>query len=77
MFQRHGLSLGRFIALHLLVALSLFALWGWVETGNRYLLLATAASLYGALCFAFAGLYRLRGSRSAGLPGNKNRNIIQ
>ena len=29
----------QFIALHCLVFLSVFALWGWVETGHNYLAL--------------------------------------
>ncbi len=63
MFKRYGLSLRQFLALHFMVALSLFALWGWVETGNRYLILGAAAAFYGALCFALAGLYELLAKR--------------
>lgn len=56
MFKRHLLSLWQFLALHFLVALSLFALWGWIETDNRYLILGAVAAFYGALCFALAGI---------------------
>lgn len=57
MFKRHGLPLWQFLALHFLVALSLFALWGWLETGNRYLILGAVTAFYGALCFALSGIY--------------------
>lgn len=52
----------RFFVLHALVLLSVLALWGWIETDNRYLILCAALSFYGALCFAFIGLYRKKRS---------------
>jgi hypothetical protein len=64
MFTPNTLTWRQFWAIHLLVALSLLALWGWIETGNRYLILAAAAAFYGSLCFAFAGLYQRLARRS-------------
>lgn len=52
------LSKIQFIALHCLVFLSLFSLWGWIETDNKYLILCSVLSFYGALCFAFMGVYK-------------------
>jgi hypothetical protein len=48
----------QFIALHLLVLLSFFSLWGWIETDNKYFIVCSAMSFYGALCFAFIGAYK-------------------
>ena len=53
-----GLSRRQFYSLHFLVFLSVFALWGWVETNNKYLVLCSILSFYGALCFAFIGAYK-------------------
>ncbi len=53
-----GLSKMQFIALHFLVFLSVFSLWGWIETDNKYLVLCSVLSFYGALCFAFIGAYK-------------------
>ena len=39
--------------IHGLVLLGLVALWGWIETDNRYILLGVAASFAGAVCGAF------------------------
>ncbi len=39
------------ICIHGCIALALFALWGGLETGNRYLFLCAALSFSGALCF--------------------------
>lgn len=55
-----GLSKRQFFALHFLVFLSVFALWGWIETDNKYLILCSVLSFYGALCFAFIGIYKLK-----------------
>ena len=56
--QLKKLSKLQFIALHVLMLLSIVALWGWVETGNKYFVLCSVMSFYGALCFAFIGLYK-------------------
>ncbi len=39
---------------HLCMALSLFALWGYITTEKAYLLFFTVLSFYGALCFGFS-----------------------
>ena len=39
---------------HLCMALSLFALWGYIQTAKPYLLFFTVLAFYGALCFAFS-----------------------
>jgi len=52
------LSKKQFWFLHLLVFLSLFALWGYIETNNKYLILLSVLSFYGALCEAFKALLR-------------------
>jgi hypothetical protein len=39
--------------IHFLVILSFFTLWGYIETGNKYLLLGILASVTGAICGAF------------------------
>ncbi|HOO27875.1 MAG TPA: hypothetical protein PLU43_05380 [Lachnospiraceae bacterium] len=39
--------------IHFLVLLGLFALWGMIESGNRYLVLFAVLSLAGAVCGAF------------------------
>ncbi len=39
---------------HLCMALSLFALWGYIQTAKQYLLFFTVLAFYGALCFAFS-----------------------
>jgi len=39
--------------IHFLVLLGLFALWGYIELGNKYLLLCMALSYSGALCGSF------------------------
>lgn len=56
MFKFSVLSKLRFFALHALVALSILALWGWIESANKYLILFSVISFFGALCFAFAGI---------------------
>jgi hypothetical protein len=58
MFNLTSLSKIQFIALHSLVFLSVLALWGWIETDNKYLILCSVLSFYGALCFAFIGAYK-------------------
>ena len=45
--------------IHLCVFLSLFALWGYVEVANKYLLLLTVLSFFGALCFSFIRMAKL------------------
>ena len=39
--------------IHGLALLGLVALWGYIETDNRYILLGMAASFAGAVCGAF------------------------
>ncbi len=39
--------------IHGLVGLGLFALWGYIETNNEYILLGVAMSFLGALCGSF------------------------
>ena len=39
--------------IHLVVGLGLLALWGYIEIGNKYLLLFMALSFSGAMCGAF------------------------
>ena len=48
----------QFFALHFFVFLSVFSLWGWIETNSKYLVLCSVLSFYGALCFAFIGAYK-------------------
>lgn len=48
----------QFWFLHFLVFLSLLALWGYLETGNKYLVLCAVLSFYGALCLAFRALLK-------------------
>jgi len=52
------LSRKTFWFLHILVFLSLFALWGYIETDNKYLILLSVLSFYGSLCVAFCSLLR-------------------
>jgi len=52
------LSKKQFGLLHFMALLSLFALWGYIETGNKYLILFSVLSFYGALCEAFKALIR-------------------
>jgi len=52
------LSKRQFWFLHFLVLLSLLALWGYIETNNKYLILLSVLSFYGALCEAFKALLR-------------------
>ena len=40
------------VFIHGLVLLGIIALWGWIETDNRYILLGVAASFAGAACGA-------------------------
>jgi hypothetical protein len=49
---------GQFWLLHSLVVLSLLALWGYMETDARYLVLLSALSFCGALCVAFIAVVR-------------------
>jgi len=35
----------QFIVLHFLVFLSVFSLWGWIETDNKYLVLGQVQNL--------------------------------
>ena len=39
--------------IHALVVLGIVALWGYIETGNKYILLGVAASFAGAVCGSF------------------------
>lgn len=39
--------------IHGMVLLGLCALWGYIETENKYILLGVAASFAGAVCGAF------------------------
>jgi len=48
----------QFWFLHFLVFLSLFALWGYLETANKYLILLSVLSFFGALCEGFKYLVR-------------------
>lgn len=45
--------LGHKLFIHGLVLLGMLALWGYVETGIRLLMLGIAASFAGAVCGAF------------------------
>ena len=39
--------------IHAMAALGLFALWGYIETNNKYILLGMALSWAGAMCGSF------------------------
>ena len=39
--------------IHAMVTLGLFALWGYIETNNQYILLGLALSWAGAMCGSF------------------------
>lgn len=39
--------------IHLMVPLGLFALWGYIELDNKYLLLGVFLSFAGAMCGSF------------------------
>jgi hypothetical protein len=52
------LSRRTFWFLHILVLLSLLALWGYIETNDRYLILLSVLSFYGSLCVAFISVLR-------------------
>lgn len=41
------------ISVHVMVLLGLAALWGFIETENKYFLLLTALSFAGAICGGF------------------------
>ena len=45
--------LGQLWFIHAMVFLGLFALWGYIEAGNKYILLGLALSFFGALCGSF------------------------
>lgn len=45
--------LGSVWFIHLITGLGLFALWGYIELNNKYLLLCMALSFSGAMCGAF------------------------
>jgi hypothetical protein len=45
--------LGNKIFIHVIFILGLAALWGYIETNNKYLLLCIALSFGGALCGSF------------------------
>jgi|GEM_PF-2503159 len=47
-----------FAYIHACAALSIFALWGYLETNNEYLIICSVASFFGALCFTFVRLFR-------------------
>ncbi len=46
--------LSNLLFIHALLLLGLFALWGYIETNNKYILLGLAMSFSGAICGAFA-----------------------
>jgi len=48
----------QFWFLHFLAFLSLLALWGYLETANKYLILLSVLSFFGALCEVFKYLAR-------------------
>ncbi len=58
MIKSKKLSKKKFWFLHLLVLLSLFALWGYLETNNKYLILLSVLAFYGALCETFSALLK-------------------
>jgi hypothetical protein len=41
------------IFIHCMVALGIFALWGYLVTDNKYIILGVALSFLGAICGAF------------------------
>ncbi len=45
--------LGQLWFIHAMVLLGLFALWGYIESDNQYILLGIALSFLGALCGSF------------------------
>jgi hypothetical protein len=45
--------LGNIWFIHLMVPLGLFALWGYIELDNKYLLLCVFLSFSGATCGSF------------------------
>ena len=52
--QKTNIRNANFFYTHLCMALSLFALWGYIQTAKQYLLFFTVIAFYGALCFAFS-----------------------
>jgi len=48
----------QFLLMHFFAFLSLFTLWGYLETANKYLILFSVLSFFGALCEAFKYLLR-------------------
>ena len=50
------LSQAGFWFLHALIFLSLFALWGYLKSGKKYLIFFSVLSFYGALCIALDAL---------------------
>ena len=51
------MSIFYLLAIHILVFLSLFALFGYLKTEKKQLLFFTVLSFYGALCFLFKALF--------------------
>ena len=51
------LSQVEFWFLHALILLSLFALWGYLKSGRKYLVFFSVLSFYGVLCVALNALF--------------------
>jgi len=52
------------MSIHIMVLLGLAALWGFIETENKYLLLLTALFFAGAICGGFVTIIDKMNKRS-------------
>ncbi|OHA66971.1 MAG: hypothetical protein A3C82_02705 [Candidatus Wildermuthbacteria bacterium RIFCSPHIGHO2_02_FULL_47_12] len=58
MIGQKQLTNKQFLFLHIFAFLSVFALWGYIENGNKYLILFSVLAFFGALCEGFKHIIR-------------------